>query len=96
MADNLKTMMNNIKNLFNLSEKSKKDNITVFIEANVVGLMLVLLTYIIYIIINLFYKIENFSIKQYMILYISGLLFHVIFEYMGWNLLYSLNYCKLV
>lgn len=67
-----------------------KPIITVIIEAFIVGICLVFLTKL----------LENFIIKTpgkididvMKLIFISGFLFHIIFEYTGINFWYSMNY----
>lgn len=71
---------------------SKKNILTVFIEGLVVGAVLISLIFIVHFVINLFYKVENIN---YITIFISGFLFHIIFEYIGLNLSYCIDYYKL-
>lgn len=75
---------------------SKKNILTVFIEGLVVGGVSISLVYLVHFIINLFYKIENINITNYLIIFISGFLFHIIFEYIGLNESYCIDYYKLL
>jgi di/tricarboxylate transporter len=69
----------------------------VFLEAFVVGICLVFLVYFINQI-NIVKQLETYiPIKSdVIVLFISGFLFHIIFEYTGINAWYSKNYCKLL
>jgi di/tricarboxylate transporter len=64
----------------------------IIIEASVVGILLVLL----FTVINTINKTFNKKINNIYIIFISGFLFHTIFEYTGLNKWYSLEYCKLI
>ena len=64
----------------------------IIIEASVVGILLVLL----FMAINTINKTFNKKINNIYIIFISGFLFHTIFEYTGLNKWYSLEYCKLI
>lgn len=65
-----------------------KDIKLVLIEAIIVGLFLVVL----YFIIDKVLPKQNMYIK----LFVSGLLFHIIFEYTGLNVYYVKEYSKLI
>ena len=74
---------------FNLKDVSKKDPQLVFYEAGVVGLILVVLYSVLSYILP-----RDFIFKHILVLFISGALFHLIFEYTGLNLWYVQNYPK--
>lgn len=67
-----------------------KDILLVLFEALVVGIGLV----VIYEIVKKLMKMKEPS--NYMVLFISGVAFHLIFEYTGVNQWYSEQYCKLL
>lgn len=69
---------------------SKKQIGVVAIEAIVVGLALLCLIYVL----NMLLR-EKFTYNQYILIFISGGLFHLIFEYTGLNMQYAIDYCKL-
>ena len=73
---------------------SKKSIQLVGFEALVVGICLAILVYIVkkYIVVP---NITGYSTDIELFI-IVGALFHVLFEYSGINLWYSLEYCKLV
>jgi hypothetical protein len=75
---------------------SKKSVWTVFFEAFIVGVILV----IIYNFIKYFgYKyIPNFSGNKVNIeiILVSGIVFHLLFEYTGLNIWYSKKYCEII
>lgn len=68
-----------------------KTILTVTIEAVIVGLLLVLIQQIV----KKFYKFNITFHKDIEILFITGLLFHLVFEFTGVNLWYAKKYCKL-
>jgi len=82
---------------------SKKPISTVILEGFIVGISLIfLVTFVDYLIslihpfkFNLFQQLINFEFHYLLVFFITGLLFHLIFEYTGLNLWYSLEYCKL-
>jgi hypothetical protein len=82
-----------------LAVSSKKSVIVVLTEAAIVGVGLVLLTHIVKKFDNYLpsiFSIKTTTAKLLEIAFISGMLFHLIFEYTGLNLWYSKEYCKLV
>lgn len=77
---------------------SVKSLLTVTIEATLVGLLMIVIAKFIkdYV---LQYIPINLSItrnKNIELLFISGFLFHILFEYSGINLWYAKEYCKLI
>jgi hypothetical protein len=68
---------------------STKSVQTVIIEAIIVGICLVFLTKLVEVIITATKKIDMDMIK---IIFLSGFLFHLVFEYTGINFWYSVNY----
>lgn len=74
---------------------SKKPVTTVLFEAIIVGVLLVILYKIIESIVVNLLKIKS-NLKYLFILFLSGFIFHVICEYLGVNMWYSKNYCKLL
>lgn len=75
--------------------QSKKSVSLVIIEASVVGVCLVLLVYLVKKYINLLPDISGYK-YDIELFFIVGFLFHILFEYSGINLWYSLEYCKLI
>lgn len=75
--------------------QSKKKVINVLMEASIVGICLVLLVKIFSYIAKYIPDITNSS-KQIELLFISGFMFHILFEYTGLNVWYSTEYCKLL
>lgn len=65
---------------------SKKNISLVLFEASIVGLCLIVLILL----------MEQFIENKFLLLFVTGFLFHIIFEYTGLNLWYSIEYCKLV
>jgi hypothetical protein len=70
---------------------------TIFYEATFVGVGLILL----YVLTEYVFKNLNINIKdplnyKYITLFVSGFIFHIVFEYSGVNLWYSKEYCKLI
>ena len=76
-------------------EQSKKKVINVLIEASIVGICLVLLVKMFSYITKYLPNITNSS-KQMELLFVSGFMFHMLFEYTGLNVWYSIEYCKLL
>jgi hypothetical protein len=72
-----------------LMELSKKPISLVLLEAFVVGIILVIFYYIFD---KYFSKYLSNQNKLYILLFISGFMFHIIFEYTGINLWYSKQY----
>lgn len=72
---------------------SAKSLINVTIEATIVGILIVVIVKLIkdYLYLPLSEKYKNLAI-----LFISGFLFHMLFEYSGVNLWYAKEYCKLI
>lgn len=71
---------------------SQKSVGLVFTEAIVVGLGLVILTYMMSKMIDGKSETE----KMLKIAFVSGVSFHVLFEYTGLNIWYAREYCKLL
>lgn len=71
---------------------SLKPIITVIYEAIFVGIGLI----IIYNLTEFLIKYSNIQINKVIILFISGFMFHILFEYIGLNLWYAKEYCKLI
>jgi hypothetical protein len=73
-------------------DRSKKSYSTVFLEACVVGVLLILITF------ALDYLTSSYShqYKRVFVLFMSGFLFHVAFEYSGLNIWYVTEYSKLL
>ena len=78
-----------------LSNVSKKEIKSVIIEAIVVGLLLIGVVKLVsdYL---LKYIPDITGNKNIELLFVSGFLFHIICEYTGINMWYSLEYCKLI
>jgi cation transporter-like permease len=76
-------------------EQSKKKVINVLIEASIVGICLVLLVKMFSYTVNYLPNITNTS-KQIELVFVSGFMFHMLFEYTGLNVWYSIEYCKLL
>ena len=66
-----------------------KDFITILLEASIVGLCLIIIYYATD-------KLTGNKQSIYTLLFLSGFLFHMIFEYTGINLWYSIKYCNLI
>jgi ABC-type transport system involved in cytochrome c biogenesis permease component len=76
--------------VFDLSKKSIS---RIVFEGLIVGICLI----IIYKFFEYFLKIEINGIdKTFILLFISGFCFHIIFEYIGLNIWYAKDYCKLI
>jgi hypothetical protein len=74
---------------------SSKSLLTVTIEATVVGLLIIIITKIVKDYLLMY--IPNFTgNKNIELLFISGFLFHILFEYSGINLWYAKEYIKLI
>lgn len=74
-------------------ENSLKAISTLLIEATVVGICLI----VSYAVIDYFYKkYIKFNVSQYVTLFTSVFILHIIYEYTGLNLWYSKEYCKLI
>lgn len=71
-------------------KSSVKSPIVVLQEALFVGIVL----FILYSIVNII-VVDNYY-KETMSLIISGIVFHILFEYTGLNQWYSLEYCKIL
>ena len=78
-----------------ISNVSKKEIKSVIIEAIVVGLLLIGIVKLVndYL---LKYIPDITGNKNIELLFVSGFLFHIICEYTGVNMWYSLEYCKLI
>jgi len=74
---------------------SKKSIGLVIMEASVVGVCLILLVYLVKLYINMVPDISGYK-YDIELFFIVGFLFHVLFEYSGINLWYSVEYCKLL
>jgi hypothetical protein len=74
---------------------SIKPVLNVIIEATVVGLLMIIIVKLVkdYI---LKYIPGITKDKNIELLFISGFLFHILFEYMNINLWYAKEYCKLI
>lgn len=73
---------------------SKKSYMRIFSEASIVGICLILLVMIIQNFAK--YIPDLFNDNKFIeILFISGFLFHILFEYTGLNLWYAKDYCSL-
>jgi len=79
-----------------MNSLSKKTLNAVLIEAVVVGILLILMIKLVQR--YLLDYIPDFSGKKDSIevIFVSGFLLHIIFEYTGKNLWYSKEYCKLL
>jgi hypothetical protein len=79
-------------------ELSKKSVLHVLFEALIVGILLIVIyMFLEYIKIDEYIgNISNKIDKQIVILFVSGFLFHIIFEYTGLNILYVKEYIKLL
>ena len=78
-----------------LSKVSKKSVWYVLFEAFIVGVILVLIVNLLRV--TILPYIPNFTGKNANIelLFLAGVLFHLLFEYSGLNLWYSKKYCSL-
>jgi len=65
---------------------------TILIEAVVVGVGLVIL----YNIIDFLFAYFKYPVQQFVLLFLSGFLFHVLCEYTGVNVWYVKEYSKLI
>lgn len=75
--------------------KSLKSPQLVLIEASVVGICLILLVYLAKQFIDYIPDISG-NKSNIELFFIVGFIFHVLFEYTGLNLWYSIQYCKLL
>lgn len=78
---------------------SKKAVATVLVEAFVVGIGLIMIQYVLFkfAFSQKWLSNLNFWKKDYiMFVFISGVIFHLGFEYTGVNMWYSKEYCKLL
>ena len=73
----------------------KKSIGLVIVEASVVGVCLILLVYLVKQYINLVPDVSGYK-NDIELFFIVGFLFHILFEYSGINLWYSVEYCKLL
>lgn len=74
---------------------SVKSLLTVTFEATIVGLLIIVIAKFIKDYILNYIPIVTGN-KNIELLFISGFLFHIIFEYSGINLWYAKEYCKLI
>ena len=74
---------------------TKKDFITVLSEGFIVGLLTILIVNILK---NHIHHIPNFSgePEKYELYLLTGALFHIICEYVGFNMWYAKSYCSLI
>ena len=70
---------------------TQKSFATLAVEATVVGICLVILVTILK-----YSKAEHYLGNEYALLFVAGVVFHLLFQISGLNLWYSLNYCKWV
>jgi hypothetical protein len=79
-----------------MNKISLKSFTLILTEATIVGIVLILFFNITDYIFN-YYKLDSSNLLYFNIkLFISGFLFHLLFEYTGVNLWYSQEYCKLI
>jgi hypothetical protein len=79
-----------------MNKISLKSFTLILTEATIVGIVLILFFNITDYIFN-YYKLDSSNLLYFNIkLFISGFLFHLLFEYTGVNLWYSEEYCKLI
>jgi hypothetical protein len=76
-----------------ISKVSKKPVLTVLIEAIVVGVGLIAFVYLVETYLAKYFPkiIQNIKIQN---IFLSGFLFHIVFEYSGINLWYAKDYYK--
>jgi hypothetical protein len=74
---------------------SQKPFVTVCIEAFVVGILLVALYVIVKYLYTSFYNKTDIY-TSYIILFLSGALFHILCEYLGINIWYVIEYNKIL
>lgn len=81
--------MSDNTNINSSNKTSLKSSDLIVLESSVVGILLLGIHFILQNLIN-----EKINITY--ILFLSGFLFHLIFEYTGLNKWYSVEYCKLI
>jgi len=75
-----------------MEKYSLKTFSTVITESIIVGIGLIVLYYLI----DYSLQFLNYKFPQYIVLFVSGFIFHILCEYTGINLWYSKEYCKLI